>query len=152
MIEMFKMVSGAYDEQVMPATIMAEECFYQTRAQIAISCQETTTRPSWHNKTQLNSIHSPIQMLQTYMMSASVTWQSSRQRTNRPYLSWPECCTRMRCQSVWMQDVRGIVPERQPGGLLIQYCHLFACLSSYPTTALQFCRHQHLSPLMILFC
>ena len=31
MIEMFKMVSGAYDEQVMPAIVTAEECFYQTR-------------------------------------------------------------------------------------------------------------------------
>ena len=31
MIEMFKMVSEAYDEQVMPSVGTAEECFYQTR-------------------------------------------------------------------------------------------------------------------------
>jgi len=31
MIEMFKMVLGAYDEQVMPAIATAEEGFYQTR-------------------------------------------------------------------------------------------------------------------------
>jgi len=40
MIEMFKMVTGAYDEQVT-----TEEGFYQTREHIAISCQETITRP-----------------------------------------------------------------------------------------------------------
>jgi len=27
----FKMVSEVYDEQVMPAVVTAEECFYQTR-------------------------------------------------------------------------------------------------------------------------
>jgi len=31
MIETFKMVYGAYDEQVMPAILAAEEGFYQTR-------------------------------------------------------------------------------------------------------------------------
>jgi len=31
MIEMFKMVPWAYDEQVMPAIVTAEERFYQTR-------------------------------------------------------------------------------------------------------------------------
>jgi len=31
MIEMFKKVSGAYDEQVMSAIVTAEEGFYQTR-------------------------------------------------------------------------------------------------------------------------
>jgi len=31
MIEIFKMVSGAYDEQGMPAIVTAEEGFYQTR-------------------------------------------------------------------------------------------------------------------------
>jgi len=31
MIGIFKMVSEVYDEQVMPAVVTAEECFYQTR-------------------------------------------------------------------------------------------------------------------------
>ena len=31
MIEMFKMVSGAYDEQVMQDVVTAEECSYKTR-------------------------------------------------------------------------------------------------------------------------
>jgi hypothetical protein len=31
MIEMFKIVSGAYDEHMMPALVTAEEGFYQTR-------------------------------------------------------------------------------------------------------------------------
>jgi len=44
MIEMFKMVSGGYDEQVMPAIATAEEA-------IAISCQETITRPRRDNTT-----------------------------------------------------------------------------------------------------
>ena len=31
MIELVKMISGAYDEQVMPAIVTTEEGFYQTR-------------------------------------------------------------------------------------------------------------------------
>jgi len=31
MIEMFKIVTGICDEQVMPAVVTAEECLYQTR-------------------------------------------------------------------------------------------------------------------------
>ena len=44
MIEMFKMVSGAYDEQVMPAIVTAGEGFYQIRGH-SLSCQENITRP-----------------------------------------------------------------------------------------------------------
>jgi len=43
---MFKMVSGAYDEQFMPAIVTAEEGFYQTRG-------HRYKLPRNHNKTRL---------------------------------------------------------------------------------------------------
>ena len=50
MIEMFKMVSGAYDKQVMPAVVTAEECFYKTRGQ-------SYKLPRNHNKTWLRQYY-----------------------------------------------------------------------------------------------
>ena len=44
--DMFKMVSGTYDEQVMPAIVTAEEGFYQTRS-------HSYKLPINHNETQL---------------------------------------------------------------------------------------------------
>jgi len=46
MIEMFRMVSGEYDEQVMPGVVTAEEGFYQTRGL-------SYKLPLNHNKTLL---------------------------------------------------------------------------------------------------
>ena len=46
MIKMFKMVSGAYDKQVMPAIVTAEEGFYQTR-------RHNSKLPRKQNKTWL---------------------------------------------------------------------------------------------------
>ena len=46
MIEMFKMVCGAYDEQVMSAIVRAEEGFYQTRG-------HSYKLPRNYNKTRL---------------------------------------------------------------------------------------------------
>jgi len=46
MIEMFKVVSGAYDEQMIPAIVTAEEGFYQTRG-------HGNKLPRNHNKTRL---------------------------------------------------------------------------------------------------
>jgi len=46
MIEMFKMISRAYDEQVMPAVVTAEQCFYQTRGHSYKLLRK-------HNKTRL---------------------------------------------------------------------------------------------------
>jgi len=46
MIEMFKMVSGACDEQAMPAIVTAGEGFYQTRG-------HSSKLPRNHNKTWL---------------------------------------------------------------------------------------------------
>jgi len=47
MIEMFKMVSAAYDEQVMPVIVTSEEDFYQTRG-------HSYKLPRNHNKTRLS--------------------------------------------------------------------------------------------------
>ena len=50
MIEMFKIMSGAYDEQVMPAVATAEECFYQTRGHSYKLLRN-------HNKTRLRQYY-----------------------------------------------------------------------------------------------
>jgi hypothetical protein len=51
MIEMFKMVSGAYDEQVIPVIVTAEEGFYQIRG-------HSYKLPRNHNKTRLRQHYS----------------------------------------------------------------------------------------------